>query len=129
MHDFAIYDFDSKEFSLSTETTHVSSLPKRVIDIAITKQIDDKNFIIHVAKVGKDFYRFYISNDLKVEKVLIFKIGQEGVYTQISDEDFDVLQKKVHFSDRKLGTDFIKPVNKTVPAPKEDKKVEEIPLF
>lgn len=129
MHNFAIYDFDSNDFSLSTETACVSSLPKRVIDIAITKQIDDKNFIIHVAKVGKDFYRFYISNDLKVEKVLIFKIGQEGAYTQISDEDFDVLQKKVHFSDRKLGTDFIKPVNKTVPAPKEDKKVEEIPLF
>lgn len=129
MHDFAIYDFDTKEFSLSTETTRVSSLPKRVIDIAITKQIDDKDFIIHVAKVDKDFYRFYISNDLKVEKVLIFKIGQEGTYTQISDEDFDVLQKKVHFSDRKLSTDFIKPVNKTIPVPKEDKKVEEIPLF
>ena len=129
MHDFAIYDFDSDEFSLSTETTRVSSLPKRVIDIAITKQIDDKNFIIHVAKVGKDFYRFYISNDLKVKKVLIFKIGQEGTYTQISDEDFDVLQKKVHFSDRKLSTDFIKPVSKTVSAPKEDKKVEEISLF
>lgn len=129
MHDFAIYNFDSKEFSLSTETARVSSLPKRAIDIAITKQIDDKNFIIHVAKVGKDFYRFYISNDLKVEKVLIFKIGQEGTYAQISDEDFDVLQKKVHFLDRKLSTDFIKPVNKTVTAPKEDKKVEEIPLF
>lgn len=129
MHDFAIYDFDSKEFSLSTETTRVSSLPKRAIDVAITKQIDDKNFIIHVAKVGNDFYRFYISNDLKVEKVLIFKIGQEGTYTQISDEDFDVLQKKVHFSDRKLSTDFIKPINKTVSAPKEDRKVEEISLF
>ena len=129
MHDFAIYDFDSDEFSLSTETTRVSSLPKRVIDIAITKQIDDKNFIIHVAKVGNGFYRFYISNDPKVKKVLIFKIGQEGTYTQISDEDFDVLQKKVHFSDRKLSTDFIKPINKTVSAPKEDKKVEEIPLF
>lgn len=129
MHDFAIYDFDSDEFSLSTETTRVSSLPKRVIDIAITKQIDDKNFIIHVAKVGNGFYRFYISNDPKVKKVLIFKIGQEGTYTQISDEDFDVLQKKVHFSDRKLSTDFIKPINKTVSAPKEDKKVEEISLF
>lgn len=129
MHDFAIYDFDTKEFSLSTETARVSSLPKRIIDIAITKQIDDKDFIIYVDKVEKDFYRFYISNDPKVEKVLIFKIGQEGVYTQISDEDFDVLQKKVHFSDRKLITDFIKPVNKTVSAPKEDKKVEEIPLF
>lgn len=129
MHDFAIYDFDSDEFSLSTETTRVSSLPKRAIDIAITKQIGDKDFVIHVAKVGNDFYRFYISNDPKVKKVLIFKIGQEGTYTQISDEDFDVLQKKVHFSDRKLSTDFIKPVNKTIPIPKEDKKVEEIPLF
>lgn len=129
MHDFAIYDFDSDEFSLSTETTRVSSLPKRAIDIAITKQIGDKDFVIHVAKVGNDFYRFYISNDPKVKKVLIFKIGQEGTYAQISNEDFDVLQKKVHFSDRKLSNDFIKPVNKTVPAPKEDKKVEEISLF
>lgn len=129
MHNFAIYDFDSNDFSLSTETACVSSLPKRVIDIAITKQIGDKDFIIYVDKVEKDFYRFYISNDPKAEKVLIFKIGQEGAYTQISDEDFDVLQKKVHFSDRKLNTDFIKPVNKTVSAPKEDKKVEEIPLF
>lgn len=129
MHDFAIYDFDSKEFSLSTETTRVSSLPKRAIDIAITKQIGDKDFVIHVAKVGNGFYRFYISNDLKVKKVLIFKIGQEGTYTQISDEDFNVLQKKVHFSDIKLSTDFIKPINKTVFAPKEDKKVEEISLF
>lgn len=129
MHNFAIYDFDSNDFSLSTETARVNSLPKHVIDIAITKQIGDKDFIIYVNKVEKDFYRFYISNDPKTEKVLIFKIGQEEIYTQISDEDFDNIQKHVHFSGRKLITDFVKPVNKKVIPAKEDAKIEEISLF
>lgn len=132
MHDFAIYDFDSGDFSLATETDK-RDLTKQDIELAVVKQLNSLPYMIKTRKVGDKFYYFLQAYARKCEKVLVFGVGQLGVYKQLDDSDLDNLQTNAYFDEKHrlitLITKFDKPHDYHEQTYEKDAKVEDIPLF
>ena len=58
MHNFAIYDFVSGDFSLATKTNK-QDLTKQDIKLAVVKQLNGLPYMIKTRKVGDKFYYFF----------------------------------------------------------------------
>lgn len=129
MHNFAIYDFASGDFSLATETNK-RDLTKPDIELAVVKQLNSLPYMIKTRKVGSKFYYFLQAYAHRCEKVLVFGVGQLGVHKQLDDSDLDNLQTNAYFDEkRRLITKFDKPHDYHEQAHEKDAKVEDIPLF
>lgn len=129
MHNFAIYDFASGAFSLATETDK-QDLTRQDIELAVVKQLNSLPYMIKTRKVGNKFYYFLQAYARKCEKVLVFGVGQLGVYTQLDDSDLDNLQANACFDEKhRLITKFDKPHDYHEPKREKDAKVEDISLF
>ena len=129
MHNFAIYDFASSDFSLATKTNK-QDLTKQDIKLAVVKQLNSLPYMIKTRKVGDKFYYFLQAYAHRCEKVLVFGVGQLGMYKQLDDSDLDNLQTNAYFDEkRRLITKFDKPPDYHEPKREKDAKVEDIPLF
>lgn len=129
MHDFAIWDFNSKAFVLSTKTER-SDLTEREVKLDISKQLGNLPYFINTRKVGNNYYYFLQCYDKSVEKVLVFKIGVVGVHRQMSDDDLDNLNQNAYFDEKhNLFTKFVREPDYIEPDIKEDEKVEQTSLF
>ena len=129
MHNFAIYDFASSDFSLAMKTNK-QDLTKQDIKLAVVKQLNSLPYMIKTRKVGDKFYYFLQAYARKCEKVLVFGVGQLGVYKQLDDSDLDNLQANACFDEKhRLITKFDKPHDYHEQTHEKDVKVEDIPLF
>lgn len=129
MYDFIIYDFNSDNFAASTKVDK-QDLTKRDVTLAIAKQLNNLPYAIQTRKVGDKLYYFLQAYAEKYEKVLVFGVGQLGVYKQLDESDLDNLNTNAYFDrKRKLVTKFIKPHDYHEPAYGKDAKVEDISLF
>lgn len=129
MYDFVIYDFNSNEFTPSTKVDK-KDLTKRDVDLAVAKQLNNLPYMIKTRKVGDKFYYFLQAYTRKCEKVLVFGLGQLGVYKQLDEDDLDNLNTNAYFDkEHKLITKFTVPHDYHELTHDEDAKVEDIPLF
>lgn len=129
MHNFAIWDFNSKAFVLSTKTER-SDLTAGEVKLDISKQLGNSLYFINTRKVGNNYYYFLQCYDKSVEKVLIFKIGVVGAYRQMSDDDLDNLNQNAYFDEKhNLFTKFVREPDYIEPDIEDDEKVEQTSLF
>lgn len=129
MYNFAIWDFNSKAFVLSTKTER-SDLTEREVKLDISKQLGNSPYFINTRKVGNRYYYFLQCYDKTVEKVLVFKIGVVGVHRQMSDDDLDNLNQNAYFDEKhSLFTKFVREPDYIEPDVEEDEKVEQTSLF
>lgn len=106
-YNYAIYDYNSRDFGVSTKTEH-KEFTQHDIQLFIAKQLNNVAYKEECRKVGKDFYYFLEPLDKNAEKVLIFKDGQFGHYYQVTDKDLENLNNNAKYEGRELVTKFEK---------------------